>query len=215
MRCTPNSSSASRSSRRASSRSSWRSRCRRRRWTSSTSPRSRRTSASMYGDSETGRRMLVARRLVENGVRFVQVWAGGWDHHTDVKGNLRKQAENIDQPIGALLQGSQAARHAQGHAGRLGRRIRPHPAPRQGRARRTRTRPSPQGVLLVDGRRRRQGRPDLRRRPTSSATMSWTTRSTSTTCTRRSFISSASITRSSPIATTAAISVSRTSSAMS
>jgi hypothetical protein len=57
----------------------------------------------MYGDTETGRRMLVARRLVENGVRFVQVWAGGWDHHTDVKGNLLKQAENIDQPVGALL----------------------------------------------------------------------------------------------------------------
>ncbi|MDQ3624274.1 MAG: DUF1501 domain-containing protein, partial [Verrucomicrobiota bacterium] len=36
----------------------------------------------MYGDSETARRMLVARRLVERGVRFVQVWAGGWDHHT-------------------------------------------------------------------------------------------------------------------------------------
>jgi uncharacterized protein (DUF1501 family) len=57
----------------------------------------------MYGDSEIGRRMLVARRLVENGVRFVQVWAGSWDHHTDVKGNLQKQAEAVDQPIGALL----------------------------------------------------------------------------------------------------------------
>lgn len=57
----------------------------------------------MYGDSEIARRMLIARRLVENGVRFVQVWAGSWDHHTDVKGNLTKQAELIDQPIGALL----------------------------------------------------------------------------------------------------------------
>jgi hypothetical protein len=57
----------------------------------------------MYGDTEIARRMLIARRLVENGVRFVQVWAGSWDHHTDVKGNLAKQAENIDQPIGALL----------------------------------------------------------------------------------------------------------------
>ncbi len=57
----------------------------------------------MYGDTEIGRRMLISRRLVENGVRFVQVWAGGWDHHTDVKGNLRKQAESIDQPVGALL----------------------------------------------------------------------------------------------------------------
>ena len=58
----------------------------------------------MYGDTEIGRRMLISRRLVENGVRFVQVWAGGWDHHTDVKGNLRKQAESIDKPVGALLQ---------------------------------------------------------------------------------------------------------------
>ncbi len=57
----------------------------------------------MYGDSEVGRRMLVARRLVEHGVRFVQVWAGGWDHHTDVKGALTKQAQLVDQPIGALL----------------------------------------------------------------------------------------------------------------
>jgi hypothetical protein len=57
----------------------------------------------LYGDSEIGRRMLIARRLVENGVRFVQVWAGSWDHHTDVKGNLQKQCELVDQPIGALL----------------------------------------------------------------------------------------------------------------
>ena len=58
---------------------------------------------AMYGDSEIGRRMLIARRLVENGVRFVQVWAGSWDHHTDLKTNLRKQADSIDQPVGALL----------------------------------------------------------------------------------------------------------------
>jgi hypothetical protein len=58
---------------------------------------------ALYGDTETGRRMLIARRLVENGVRFVQVWAPGWDHHTDLKSNLSKQAQNIDQPIGALL----------------------------------------------------------------------------------------------------------------
>jgi hypothetical protein len=57
----------------------------------------------MYGDSETARRMLVARRLVERGVRFVQVWAGGWDHHTNLKDNLSKQAELIDQPAAALL----------------------------------------------------------------------------------------------------------------
>src|SRR5262245_56088448 len=48
--------------------------------------------------------MLVARRLVEQGVRFVQVWAGSWDHHTNVKGGLETQARDIDRPIGALLQ---------------------------------------------------------------------------------------------------------------
>ncbi len=57
----------------------------------------------MYGDSEIGRRMLVARRLAENGVRFIQVWAGAWDHHEDVVGNLRKNCADVDQPIGALL----------------------------------------------------------------------------------------------------------------
>ena len=57
----------------------------------------------MYGTSGKGRDMLVARRLVERGVRFVQVWANGWDHHTALETNLRARAAEIDQPIGALL----------------------------------------------------------------------------------------------------------------
>ncbi|HSH93169.1 MAG TPA: DUF1501 domain-containing protein, partial [Roseimicrobium sp.] len=57
----------------------------------------------MYGNSQQGRQMLVARRLVERGVRFVQVWANGWDHHTAVTQNIRQRAGDIDQPIGALL----------------------------------------------------------------------------------------------------------------
>ncbi len=57
----------------------------------------------LYGNSDIGRRMLVARRLVEHGVRFVQVWAGSWDHHTNVKGALETQAQDSDRPIGALL----------------------------------------------------------------------------------------------------------------
>ena len=56
-----------------------------------------------YGNTDMGRRMLVARRLVERGVRFVQVWAGGWDHHNNLETALRRQANAIDQPIGALL----------------------------------------------------------------------------------------------------------------
>jgi hypothetical protein len=56
-----------------------------------------------YGNSETGAKLLVARRLVERGVRFVQVFAGGWDHHRDLETNLRKKAAEIDQPAAALL----------------------------------------------------------------------------------------------------------------
>ncbi|MFM8287792.1 MAG: DUF1501 domain-containing protein, partial [Planctomycetaceae bacterium] len=39
-----------------------------------------------------GSRCLLARRLVERGVRFVQIWAGGWDSHDDVAGGHRKAA---------------------------------------------------------------------------------------------------------------------------
>ena len=57
----------------------------------------------MYGNSTQGRQMLIARRLVERGVRFVQVWAGGWDHHQDLEDRLRDRAKDIDQPLAALL----------------------------------------------------------------------------------------------------------------
>jgi uncharacterized protein (DUF1501 family) len=57
----------------------------------------------LYGNSETGARMLVARRLVERGVRFVQVFTGGWDHHSNIELNLRKKGAEIDQPVAALL----------------------------------------------------------------------------------------------------------------
>ena len=57
----------------------------------------------LYGDTPQGRQMLVARRLLERGVRFVQVWAGGWDHHNDIERRLPQQAGEIDQPLGALL----------------------------------------------------------------------------------------------------------------
>src|SRR5579863_6472678 len=41
---------------------------------------------ALYGDNtQAGRQMLIARRLLERGVRFVQVWHGGWDHHTNLE----------------------------------------------------------------------------------------------------------------------------------
>jgi len=57
----------------------------------------------MYGNTPQGRQMLIARRLIERGVRVVQVWAGGWDHHSDIRDKLKKSALEIDQPVGAFL----------------------------------------------------------------------------------------------------------------
>jgi hypothetical protein len=56
-----------------------------------------------YGNSKQGHQLLIARRLIERGVRFVQVWAGGWDHHQDIEDRLPQQAREIDQPFAAFL----------------------------------------------------------------------------------------------------------------
>jgi hypothetical protein len=57
----------------------------------------------LYGTEQHSRDMLIARRLVERGVRFVQVWANGWDHHTNLKQSISSRARALDQPVGALL----------------------------------------------------------------------------------------------------------------
>ena len=57
----------------------------------------------LYGSTPHGRQLLIARRLIERGVRFVQVWAGGWDHHQDIEERLRQSASEIDKPAAALL----------------------------------------------------------------------------------------------------------------
>ena len=64
------------------------------------------TVREMYGDTVHGRQMLIARRLLEKGVRFVQVWHGAgqpWDHHSEIEKNHRTLAGQCDQPIAALL----------------------------------------------------------------------------------------------------------------
>ena len=58
----------------------------------------------LYGDTPQARQLLLARRLVERGVRFVQVWHQGWDHHQKLEDRLRQKAGEIDQPLAALLQ---------------------------------------------------------------------------------------------------------------
>lgn len=60
----------------------------------------------MYGQGVHARQMLVARRLVERGVRFVQLWHGDgqpWDNHDDLEVNHRRLAKEQDQPLAALL----------------------------------------------------------------------------------------------------------------
>ena len=58
---------------------------------------------TLYGDTPQGRQLMIARRLVERGVRFVQVWAGGWDHHQDIEDRLPDSAAEIDTPAAGLL----------------------------------------------------------------------------------------------------------------
>lgn len=52
----------------------------------------------------TGRACLLARRMVERGVRFIQIRVGGWDAHGNIKGNHEKMAKQTDRPIAALLE---------------------------------------------------------------------------------------------------------------
>ncbi len=52
---------------------------------------------------KNARACLLARKLSEAGVRFVQVTMGGWDHHGDIRGNLPKLCAQTDQPVAALL----------------------------------------------------------------------------------------------------------------
>ncbi len=63
---------------------------------------------ALYGVGEQptdsfGRQCLVARRLVEAGVRFVEVTSGQWDHHRDLKNALGNKARSVDKPIAGLL----------------------------------------------------------------------------------------------------------------
>lgn len=52
---------------------------------------------------QSGRGCLLARRMVERGVRFVQLRIGGWDAHGNIKGNHERMCSITDQPISALL----------------------------------------------------------------------------------------------------------------
>lgn len=51
-----------------------------------------------------GKMCLMARRMVERGVRYVELISGGWDAHGDCKGNHQSQALKTDQPIAGLIE---------------------------------------------------------------------------------------------------------------
>ncbi len=57
----------------------------------------------MYGDGDFARQCLYARRLVESGVRFVELFNADWDTHGQQQKRLGGLCKNVDQPIAALL----------------------------------------------------------------------------------------------------------------
>ena len=56
-----------------------------------------------YGDNNFGQGCLLARRLVENNVRFIEVNYGGWDMHNDIFGSLEEKASVLDKGLANLL----------------------------------------------------------------------------------------------------------------
>ncbi|MBM81451.1 MAG: sulfatase [Planctomycetaceae bacterium] len=69
------------------------------------SKESKQTQAA-YGSGTNARQLLITRRLLERGVRFIQVWSGAgqpWDNHSGLEGTHRNLAASWDQPIAAFL----------------------------------------------------------------------------------------------------------------
>jgi hypothetical protein len=106
---------------------------------------------NLYGEGTQARQLLIARRLLERGVRFVQVWHGAgqpWDNHDDIEVNHRR---SLARP--------QEQGHARRYAGDLGGRVWPDSHCRVAHARGQRRaakwpRPQPPRLHHVAGRRR-------------------------------------------------------------
>jgi hypothetical protein len=56
-----------------------------------------------YGYNQAGQRMLMARRMVESGVRFVSLTYGGWDMHQNIARNMERQLPEFDKAYAALI----------------------------------------------------------------------------------------------------------------
>ena len=126
----------------------------------------------MYGPGTQARQILIARRLVERGVRFVQVWHGEgqpWDSHEEIEKNHRRLAGECDQAIGALLKDLKQRGLLEetlviwgGEFGRTPTVENPD-ARHEQRQRQKRTRPQSSRLFDVARRRRRERRDRVRR----------------------------------------------------
>ena len=58
---------------------------------------------NLYGKTQAGQRMLLARRLAQAGVRFISLTAGGWDHHDNIKNGIKGNLPPVDQAVAALI----------------------------------------------------------------------------------------------------------------
>ena len=59
--------------------------------------------AARYGENRFGQGCLLARRLVEKGVRFIEVNLGGWDNHNSIYDRFTENSNTLDTALGALL----------------------------------------------------------------------------------------------------------------
>ena len=148
------------------------------------------TASTSTRTDDFGRKCLLARRLVERGVRFIQIYSGGahnddnWDAHTDLVKNHTKHAGDTDKPIAGLLKDLKQRGLLDSTlvvwGGEFGRQPTAEYAAGH--------RPRPQRLRLHDvaGRRRHQGRRQRRRDRRAGQRRRRRTASTSRTCTRRS-----------------------------
>ena len=118
-----------------------------------------------YGRNLFGQGCLLARRLVERGVPFIEVALGGlnggglgWDTHTNNFDTVKSLSQVLDAAWSSLMGDLKAARAARHDADRLDGRVRPHAADQPAAG----PRPLPQRLEHRPGRRRHQGRPGRR-----------------------------------------------------
>ncbi len=117
------------------------------------------------GKASFANNCLLARRLVERGVRMIQLYDSDWDHHNNLPKRLAAKCKDVDQAAGRPDHRPQTARPAGGYARHLGRRVRPDAASARHLRHRRQDQPwprSPQGRLHhVAGRRRHETRHHL------------------------------------------------------